>query len=56
MASKLQYVSELADQTTHNVTRNVNGWKSYLSVAARLYKYDFDDQSRPFVFVFCEVS
>ena len=44
MASKLQYVSELADQTAHNVTRNVNGWKSYLSVAARLYKYDFDDQ------------
>ena len=44
MASKLQKISELANQTAHAVTRNVDGWKSYLTTAARLYKYDFDDQ------------
>ena len=40
MASKLQFVSELADQTAHNVTRNVDGWKRYLTTASRLYKED----------------
>ena len=44
MASKLQYISQLADRTAHNVTRNVDEWKSYLSVAARVHKYSFDDQ------------
>ena len=38
MASKLQFVSELADQTAHNVTRNVDGWKRYLTTASRLSK------------------
>ena len=44
MAVKLQRVSELAGQTAKNVTRDVDGWKSYLAVAARLYKYPFDEQ------------
>ena len=44
MASKLQFVSELADQTAHNVTRNVDGWKRYLTTASRLYKYPFNEQ------------
>ena len=44
MASKLQRVSELAEQTAHDVTKSVSGWKSYLATAARLYKYSFDDQ------------
>ena len=42
MASKLQKISELANQTAHAVTRNVDGWKSYLTTAARRYKYDFE--------------
>jgi len=44
MANKLQFVSELADQTARGVTRNADGWKQYLTTAARLYKYSFDDQ------------
>lgn len=38
MANKLQYVSQLADQTAKAVTRNADGWKSYLITASRLYK------------------
>ena len=38
MATKLQRISELADQTAKIVTRDVNGWKSYLAVSSRLYK------------------
>lgn len=44
MASKLQFVSELANQTAHSVTRDVDGWKRYLTTASRLYKYPFDEQ------------
>ena len=44
MATKLQRVSELAGQTAKNVTRDADGWKSYLSTAARLFKYSFDEQ------------
>lgn len=36
MANKLQYVSQLADQTAKAVTRNAHGWKSYLTTASRL--------------------
>ena len=38
MATRLQRVSELAEQTARTVTQDVNGWKSYLTVASRLYK------------------
>ena len=41
MASKLQFVSELANQTAYTVTRNVNSWKSYLDTSSRLYKQVF---------------
>ena len=44
MASKLQYISELAGQTARAVTRDVDGWKRYLTTASRLYKYTFDEQ------------
>ncbi len=44
MARKLQLVSELANQTAHNITRDVDGWKQYLNTASRLYKYKFDEQ------------
>ena len=38
MVTKLQRVSDLAGQTARNVTRDAEGWKSYLAVASRLYK------------------
>lgn len=44
MASKFQFVSELADHTAHIVTRDAGSWKSYLNTAVRLFKYSFDDQ------------
>lgn len=44
MARKLQLVSELAEQTARNITRDVGGWKQYLDTASRLYKYKFDEQ------------
>ncbi len=37
MASKLQRISELANQTTQAVTRDANGWMQYLATASRLY-------------------
>ena len=36
MASKLQYVSELADQTAHKVTNSTAEWKRYLSVYSNI--------------------
>ena len=44
MASKLQFISELASHTAQTVTRDVDGWKRYLATASRLYKYRFDEQ------------
>ncbi len=44
MANKLQYVSELADQTAHKVTNSTAEWKRYLSASSRLFKYPFDEQ------------
>lgn len=38
MASKLQFVSELANQTAQAVTHDANGWMRYLDTASRLYK------------------
>ena len=38
MATKLQQVSELADQTVRAVTRDVAAWKKYLNTACRIYK------------------
>lgn len=42
MASKFQFISELADHTAHSVTKNAAAWKNYLDTASRLYKYSFD--------------
>ena len=44
MASKFQFISELADHIAHSVTKNAVAWKNYLDTASRLYKYSFDDQ------------
>ncbi len=44
MASNLKLISELASETTREVTRDVDGWKRYLTTAARLYKYEFKEE------------
>lgn len=44
MATKLQRISELANQTARSVTRNAGNWMRYLETASRIYKYSFDDQ------------
>lgn len=44
MANKFRSISELSEQTAKQVTKSVDGWKSYLDTAARLYKYPFDEQ------------
>ena len=38
MATKLQQVSELADQTARSVTRDVAAWTQYLNLACRISK------------------
>lgn len=44
MATKLQNISELAAQTTQQLTQSVDSWKSFLHSAAWLYKYPFHEQ------------
>ena len=44
MARKLTLISDLAGQTTRDITRDADGWKRYLNTAARIYKYRFDEQ------------
>ncbi len=38
MASKLQTISELSDQTVQRVTQSEENWKQYLSTVARIFK------------------
>lgn len=44
MATKLQTISELAAQTTEQLTQSVDNWTSFLDSAAWLYKYPFYEQ------------
>ena len=44
MATKLHIMSELAAQTTQQLTQSVDSWKSFLTSAAWLYKYPFHEQ------------
>ena len=44
MATKLHIMSELAAQTTQQLTQSVDSWKSFLNSAAWLYKYPFHEQ------------
>lgn len=43
MATKLHIMSELAAQTTQQLTQSVDSWKSFLNSAAWLYKYPFHE-------------
>ena len=44
MATKLQIISELSEQTTLHLTDNYQKWTSFLKTAAANYKYPFYDQ------------
>ena len=44
MATKLQLMSELAAQTTEQLTQSKEHWTSFLDSAAWLYKYPFHEQ------------
>ena len=44
MATKLHIMSELAAQSTQQLTQSVDNWKSFLNSAAWLYKYPFHEQ------------
>ena len=43
MPSKLQMVSEPADQTAHRVVQTPYAWMDYLNTASRIYKFSIDD-------------
>ncbi len=42
--TKYQMISALAEDTANEVTRNEQEWTRYLTTAARLYKYPFNEQ------------
>ena len=44
MATKLQLMSELATQTTEQLTQSIGNWTSFLNSAAWIYKYPWHEQ------------
>ena len=44
MATKLQRISELMEQTVRRLTEKPGTWLDFLTTAARLYKYPFEEQ------------
>ena len=44
MPSKLQFYSDMAEQTARQVTGSFQAWTGFLTTAARLYKYPFHEQ------------
>ena len=44
MPTKLQIYSELAEITSRRLTNSTENWTSFLTTAARLYKYPYHDQ------------
>lgn len=42
--TKYQTISALAEYTARNVAQSEDNWKYYLTTAARLYKYPFNEQ------------
>lgn len=44
MITKYQMISALAEDTARQVAKNGQEWTSYLTTAARLYKYPFHEQ------------
>ena len=44
MAGKYDYISALAEMTAADIVKNKNEWTRFLTTAARLYKYPFNEQ------------
>ena len=44
MATKLQRISELMEQTINRKMQNHQGWADFLQTASRFYKYPFEEQ------------
>ena len=44
MARKYHYISALAEMTAADIVKNENEWTRFLTTAARLYKYPFNEQ------------
>lgn len=44
LARKYEIVSKLAEETAKEVVKNETAWKRYLTTAARIYKYPFQEQ------------
>ena len=44
MMTKYQMISAMAEDTAREVTKNEKEWTRYLTTAARLYKYPFNEQ------------
>lgn len=44
MASKTAYYVQLAEDTRHQITGSMDGWKGFLTTAARNYKYTYPEQ------------
>ena len=43
-SGRYEYYSRLYEQTTRRITTDAENWRSFLTTAARLYKYSFPDQ------------
>lgn len=46
MVTKYQMISYLAEDTAKEIAKNGQEWTRYLTTAARLYKYPFNEQDR----------
>ena len=44
MTGKYHYISALAEMTAADIVKNENEWTRFLTTAARLYKYPFNEQ------------
>ena len=46
MPSKLQFYAQMADHTAGQITGSYQKWTAFLTTAARLYKYPYNEQDR----------
>ena len=44
MITKYQMISIMAEETAREIAKNEQAWTRYLTTAARLYKYPFNEQ------------
>lgn len=44
MPSKLQAYRQMAEEASRQLTGSYQGWKDFLTTAARLYKYPYNEQ------------